>query len=144
VLPEYHLASWVPEAPEFLQCAKDWKKYLDGYQALARELKVSIVPGTIIEAHETWDEDERLVHVKEQDVKDVLLNVCYFIGPDGEILGKYIKKNLWYVLLSFSHFDSSFATNRNMKSGTRNASISCPPATHRIPSSPPHWVPVVS
>lgn len=25
------------------------------------------------------------------------MNVAYFIGKDGEIVGKYVKKNLWYV-----------------------------------------------
>ena len=27
--------------------------------------------------------------------EDKLINVAYFIGPDGEILGRYEKKNLW-------------------------------------------------
>jgi hypothetical protein len=31
-----------------------------------------------------------------------LLNVAYFIDGTGEVIGKYVKKNLWYVLVSFS------------------------------------------
>tara|TARA_R110002003_G_scaffold44_15_gene3373 strand:+ start:19860 stop:20114 length:255 start_codon:yes stop_codon:yes gene_type:complete len=45
-----------------------------------------IVPGTIVESHRNAAKDE-----------DKLLNVCYFIDHEGNISGKYIKKNLWYV-----------------------------------------------
>ena len=42
------------------------------------------MPGTIVELHrEAESEEERLV------------NVAYFIGPDGGIKGRYEKKNLW-------------------------------------------------
>ncbi len=37
------------------------------------------MPGTIVEKH-----------------SDELLNIAYFIGNDGSILGKYQKKNLWH------------------------------------------------
>jgi predicted amidohydrolase len=44
------------------------------------------VPGTIVESHRDAEKEE-----------DKLLNVCYFIDHEGNITGKYIKKNLWYV-----------------------------------------------
>ena len=56
------------------------------YQELAKECGICIVPGTIVEGHRGEEKEE-----------DRLLNVAYFIGKDGEILGKYVKKNLWYV-----------------------------------------------
>ena len=42
------------------------------------------MPGTIVESHRETEKEE-----------DRLLNVAYFIGKDGSIVGKYIKKNLW-------------------------------------------------
>lgn len=47
-----------------------------------------IVPGTIVESHRENEKEE-----------DKLLNVCYFIDHEGNIAGKYVKKNLWYVEL---------------------------------------------
>jgi predicted amidohydrolase len=79
VLPEYHLTSWVPDDPSFAEHCAHYQKYLDAYCALAKELHVNIVPGTIVEKH-----------------GDQLLNVAYFISHDGAILGRYQKKNLWH------------------------------------------------
>jgi len=79
VLPEYHLSNWVPADPQFIAQCADYQKYLDSYCALAKELKISIVPGTIVEKHD-----------------DELHNVAYFISPEGKILSSYQKKNLWH------------------------------------------------
>ncbi|RFU35136.1 hypothetical protein B7463_g1214, partial [Scytalidium lignicola] len=79
VLPEYHLTNWVPEDPNFGSVCATYKKYRDSYCALAKELNICIVPGTIVE--------------KREDGK--LLNIAYFISKDGSILGHYQKKNLW-------------------------------------------------
>lgn len=86
VLPEYHLANWLPKAAGFLELCDQWEFYLKKYQALAKEVNICIVPGTIIERHKDAEKEE-----------DKLLNVAYFIDNQGEIVGKYIKKNLWYV-----------------------------------------------
>ncbi|KAF2487944.1 carbon-nitrogen hydrolase [Neohortaea acidophila] len=83
VLPEYHLLNWIPHDPKFKQACGQWRTYLQKYQDLAKECNICIVPGTIIELHEEAVEDERL------------LNVAYFIDNKGEILGRYVKKNLW-------------------------------------------------
>ena len=93
VLPEYHLTNWKPHDPEFLVFAKEWKTYLGWYTDLAKEVGICIVPGTIVEWHEEvgGGEGERL------------MNVAYFIDGTGEVVGKYEKKNLWYVMLSFSY-----------------------------------------
>jgi len=58
--------------------------YLSRYQALAKECRTCIVPGTIVELHR-----------ENAKAEDKLLNVCYFIDHKGNIAGKYIKKNLW-------------------------------------------------
>ncbi|KAG8626857.1 hypothetical protein KVT40_005802 [Elsinoe batatas] len=94
VLPEYHLTNWIPDDPNFKEACSHWKKYLDKYRALAKECNISIVPGTIVELH-TDDEHDRTGLDEGQQEGERLLNVAYFIGPDGEILGKYVKKNLW-------------------------------------------------
>lgn len=83
VLPEYHLLNWVPNNPNFKEACSHWKKYLKGYQDLAKECNINIVPGTIVELHDQGTKDERL------------LNAAYFISSTGEILGRYVKKNLW-------------------------------------------------
>ncbi|RDL36581.1 Carbon-nitrogen hydrolase [Venustampulla echinocandica] len=79
VLPEYHLTGWVPHDPGFLPLCSEYKKYLDGYCSLAKELNICIVPGTILEKH-----------------TDEIHNIAYFISNTGSILGQYQKKNLWH------------------------------------------------
>lgn len=79
VLPEYHLTNWLPDDPNFSSLCAQSQKYLDAYCALAKELNINIVPGTIVEQH-----------------GDELHNVVYFISNTGEILGQYQKKNLWH------------------------------------------------
>ncbi|KAG4429084.1 hypothetical protein IFR05_015431, partial [Cadophora sp. M221] len=69
----------VPDSPTFTDLCAESSKYLSAYCSLAAELKINIVPGTIIEKHGTS-----------------LLNIAYFISDTGEILGRYQKKNLWH------------------------------------------------
>ena len=85
VLPEYHLTNWVPEDANFSNLCDLWEIYLNKYRALAKAYNICIVPGTIV---------QRLPGVAH-DV-DKLINVAYFIDQNGEILGDYQKKNLWY------------------------------------------------
>lgn len=94
----------MPHEPDFKSKCAEWETYLSKYRALAKELKMSIVPGTIVELH--CDEEGSALEGDEAgsgnaDADEAptsgerLLNVAYFIGPDGEILGRYVKKNLW-------------------------------------------------
>jgi predicted amidohydrolase len=83
VLPEYHLLNWVPQDPGFKAACRNWETYLTRYRALAAELNINIVPGTIIELHSADTPAEEL------------LNVAYFITSTGSIAGRYVKKNLW-------------------------------------------------
>jgi predicted amidohydrolase len=85
VLPEYHLTNWKPHEPEFIKLAKEWKTYLGWYTELAKEVGICIVPGTIVEYHPESGEDS----------SERLLNVAYFIDGSGDVIGKYVKKNLW-------------------------------------------------
>ncbi|KAJ5980951.1 hypothetical protein N7481_008249 [Penicillium waksmanii] len=84
VLPEYHLSGMVPNDPRWAIQAADSAKYLANYQALAKELKICIVPGTIIEKQEG------------SNGSPIFYNTAYFISNDGSILGSYIKKNIWH------------------------------------------------
>jgi predicted amidohydrolase len=84
VLPEYHLTSWVPDTDGFLELCDLWEIYLRKYQALARELRICIAPGTIV---------KRVRDTAGGDWK--LFNVAYFLDENGNILGEYTKKNLW-------------------------------------------------
>ncbi|EPS34952.1 hypothetical protein PDE_09917 [Penicillium oxalicum 114-2] len=86
VLPEYHLSGWVPDDPRWIDQAGESAKYLENYRALARELKMCLVPGTIIEKHSG----------SQGDGDPLLYNVAYFISHDGTVLGSYRKKNIWH------------------------------------------------
>jgi len=88
VLPEYHLTNWLPEDDRFAALCANWEIYLNKYKDLAREHKISIVPGTIVEYH---PQKEPKTHGEGR-----LLNVAYFIDHDGKVLGRYQKKNLWH------------------------------------------------
>ncbi|KAK5789623.1 hypothetical protein VI817_008746 [Penicillium citrinum] len=81
VLPEYHLADFYPSHdPEIRQRCANWKKYLDAYCRLAKECNICIVPGSLGELHND----------------NTLVNSAYFIDNEGNIRGKYEKKNLWH------------------------------------------------
>ncbi|PTB42880.1 uncharacterized protein TrAFT101_001457 [Trichoderma asperellum] len=88
VLPEYHLSSWKADSAILLAEAKKQTPYLARYQALAKELAIAIVPGTILEPLPAAAEGE--------SADEGVANAAYFIGPDGAVLGRYQKKNLWH------------------------------------------------
>lgn len=93
VLPEYHLSGWVPDSPTFAALALDWSSWIEEYRSLAHELRVNIVPGTIVQATPTdLDSDAATSHRS----KIPLSNVSTFISDRGEILGSYTKRNLWH------------------------------------------------
>jgi predicted amidohydrolase len=95
VLPEYHLTGWVPDTPGFMDACNLWEEYLIRYRQMAKELKICIVPGTLVEPR------------KDEETGDVaLFNVAYFIDDTGEVLGSYVKKNLWYHV-HLDHYGSS-------------------------------------
>lgn len=64
------------------------------------------MPGTIVEpfhddAGDMNDGSERGEEGGDKESEARLMNVAYFIGDDGSILGRYEKKNLWvYICLS--------------------------------------------
>lgn len=77
----------MPEVPAWALQALDHDGYLQAYQALAAELHICIVPGTMI---------KRVPHdVGDEEGSHKLLNIAYFIDDKGEILGHYTKKNVW-------------------------------------------------
>lgn len=93
VLPEYHLCGWAPESPLFYSIALKSQTYLDAYCKLAKKLGINIVPGTIIEAHKGQKDGNSS---SEEQSDHVLYNTAYFISSAGEVVGKYVKKNIWH------------------------------------------------
>ncbi|ROW03626.1 hypothetical protein VPNG_07149 [Cytospora leucostoma] len=95
ILPEFHLTGWDPEHPDFITASTDSQAYLPRYQSLARELDISIVPGTICESHPAT---EHAPHGHETlDGKEELRNMAHFISAGtGAVAGSYQKKNLWH------------------------------------------------
>ncbi|KAL9106164.1 MAG: hypothetical protein Q9227_008756 [Pyrenula ochraceoflavens] len=85
VLPEYHLTAWTPQDPSFTTVASQAPSFVTRYQALAAELDINIVPGTIVQPKPDSANGET-----------VLINTSHFISSKGEILGSYTKKNLWH------------------------------------------------
>ncbi|KAJ5716595.1 hydrolase carbon-nitrogen family [Penicillium malachiteum] len=71
VLSEYHLSGWAPTDERWSMQAGQASQYLTNYQSLAKELKICLVPGTIIEK-ETGVDNSTLFY-----------NTAYFISNDG-------------------------------------------------------------
>ncbi|KAJ5660439.1 hypothetical protein N7507_006890 [Penicillium longicatenatum] len=93
VLPEFHLTNWIPTDPHFAAHCEDWETYLHRYQSLAKECNICIVPGSIVRPIST---SAASINKPDQNpAKPVLENATFFISNTGEILGTYIKKNLW-------------------------------------------------
>ncbi|KAH6976859.1 carbon-nitrogen hydrolase [Ilyonectria destructans] len=88
VLPEYHLAGFCEQLQDPEAATRQSAEYLKRYQTLAKELHIGIVPGTVLEPKTQGG--------VAGDHTGPLANVAYFIGPDGELLGRYQKKNLWH------------------------------------------------
>lgn len=116
MLPEYHLTSWCPEKAGFVSASRESFAYLAKYQALARDLDINIVPGTICHPpqpqsspsaedadgqHDGEKEEEEEPSVEVPGGGDAapveLCNMAYFLAAGtGEVLGSYQKKNLWH------------------------------------------------
>jgi predicted amidohydrolase len=85
----------VPNDPQFAVIARTAYNYVSRYQALARDLKINIVAGTIV----TIPTTENSNGAKSEDNSEShppLLNICPFISYTGEVLGTYTKANLWH------------------------------------------------
>ena len=79
-MPEYHLTSWCPDSPAFRAAAADAPAQVARYAALAAELRLCIVPGTLVTARPDG----------------TLANVAHFIDASGAVVASYQKKNLWH------------------------------------------------
>ncbi|KAH6843188.1 carbon-nitrogen hydrolase [Chaetomium sp. MPI-CAGE-AT-0009] len=90
VLPEYHLTSWCPDHPDFVAACAESATYLPHYQALARDLNINIVPGTICEVHPSPSSNN---NTNNQEIR----NMTYWIeAGTGHLLSSYQKVNLWH------------------------------------------------
>jgi predicted amidohydrolase len=97
VLPEFHLISWFPDDPRYDAIAQTAHVYISKYQALARELSINLVPGTIVTMG--YISESNGVATKLPTIngtKNTPLNIAPFISNTGEILGSYTKVNVWH------------------------------------------------
>lgn len=103
---DLYQANWLPNASNFREACSNWRNYLERYQALAKELDICIVPGTIVEtvedgqvssspSAESGAGKHAAVHDRENTSVPGLVNVTYFIDNKGSILSRYVKVNLW-------------------------------------------------
>lgn len=93
----YHLTGWEPQENAFARHASEGKSYLESYCALAAELQINIVPGTIVEAHPSSSCSTSCpLCPTTPSASPRLLNMAYFISSTGSILDCYQKANLWH------------------------------------------------
>lgn len=93
----FHLNAWEPSHPEWAIQAAQYRKYVESYCGLAKELNICLVPGTIIEQHPCSTCTPSCSGCRDADANNPLFrNVAYFIDNQGKILGSYQKKNLWH------------------------------------------------
>lgn len=99
VLPEYHLTSWCPDHPDFIAACAESATYLPRYQALARDLNINIVPGTICEVHpaSTTTAAATSNNNNNNNTDHEIRNMAYWIeASTGNLLSSYQKVNLWH------------------------------------------------
>lgn len=65
--------------------------WLESFRQLAVECGIDICPGTIVERHDAANPSSRTSSSTRPDLK----NVAHYITKDGEIVGRYEKRNLW-------------------------------------------------
>ena len=84
----------MPDDPKFAVIAETAYDYVGKYAALAKELKINIVPGTIVTKGP--NSPARNGASNSTPKKPTLLNIAPFISFNGEVLGSYTKTNLWH------------------------------------------------
>jgi predicted amidohydrolase len=139
VLPEYHLTGWVPDDPKFTELAQTAYSYVPRYQALASELKINIVPGTIVTVDPNLPPPGASNGTTPNPAKPpALLNIAPFISYTGELLGSYTKANLWLperrVLTSGP--DSTRSSYQSHAPASSEGPPSTPPNPHSIIETP--------
>lgn len=90
------MSGWTPEDERFAKVAQTAYEYVPRYQELAKELKINIVPGTIVTVDPNSPPPTASNGTTGDSVKPpILLNIAPFISYTGELLGSYTKANLW-------------------------------------------------
>ncbi|GAA5856552.1 hypothetical protein JCM8547_005860 [Rhodosporidiobolus lusitaniae] len=78
--------------------------WLSTFRSLARELRVDIAVGTIVEHAVDEDGKEKSKEVdmenergeKVVEMRPVLENVAHYVDWEGNVVGRYAKRNLWW------------------------------------------------
>ncbi|KAK5075333.1 hypothetical protein LTR64_001539 [Lithohypha guttulata] len=145
VLPEYHLSGWEPNDPQFVEIAREAHKYQAAYQNLAKELKINICAGTIVQTAPTPASNGVGNTTTNDESKPVLLNISPFISYTGELLGTYTKTNIW--IPERDHLTSSVAfaqtptdtstTSATQQQNQHSKDLQHAGIAHSEPSNPP-------
>lgn len=107
--PSHHSLAQVPHdhpslSDSTVPSEEEGQHWLSSFKVLAKEREVDIVVGTIVERAEVGEGEER---------REVLKNVSHYVDKKGEVRGRYEKRNLWCVILSFSPFVASRAMGKS-------------------------------
>lgn len=93
----YHLNGYHPNDPIYIEQLSRYDEFLDRYCDLARELRICIVPGTILkrQPHDSETNASSGPVFSDEHGSYTISNVANFISEQGSVLGSYAKKNLW-------------------------------------------------
>ncbi|CAH7671031.1 carbon-nitrogen hydrolase [Phakopsora pachyrhizi] len=86
IFPEYFLTGLVDGKVRLVIDELGVRSILDRFRGLAKSYQIDIVTGTIVEGVDT-----------PSTPIQKLSNTCYYIDKLGEVVGRYRKKNLWYL-----------------------------------------------
>lgn len=140
MLAEYHLSGWVPEDPGFATLAKTAYQYVPKYQELAKELKINIVPGTIVTVDPTSPsataESNGTGPASSSAHSPALLNIAPFIAFTGEVLGSYTKANLWIPERTVLTSGPDSVRQATSRSHHTHATDEGPPKPHTVIETP--------
>ncbi|KNF00518.1 hypothetical protein PSTG_06210 [Puccinia striiformis f. sp. tritici PST-78] len=101
IFPEYFMTGLIDND---LHLADKEFKWIKEFQNLAIRYKIDILPGTIVEQEE---EEGKLFNSSKKKTHVRYYRSASYVDKCGKILGKYRKKNLWFVSLC-SSFQRTF------------------------------------
>lgn len=92
----------MPQHKDFVLACAESEKFLSRYQALARELNISIVPGTICESHPATEhapepEDERVREILHGKELRNMAHVSFFAPTEPSLGIKFTTLQLFRV-----------------------------------------------
>lgn len=128
-----------------MELAREAHKYQKAYQDLAKELQINICAGTIVQTAPDKTSNGADKADTDANARPTLLNISAFISYTGELLGTYIKTNIW--IPEREHLTSSVEYAQTITTTTASAPPTSTSQTakdlqhagvaHSEPSNPP-------